>query len=143
MTDIPGSSGVPLDIQQLVAQHLAQYQQLAARAEAAERVTEHLAELGATASSLRNEVTVSVSPSGLLSDVRISEAAVNLGAAGLSHLLMTTLRQALVTLEENAVQAMEDAEGGEIAAATLAEIRTGLSGPLAALDQDGTDIRLN
>jgi hypothetical protein len=142
MSDSPDFAGVPEDIQRVVAEHKAQYARAIAQGAAAERVQGVLAERGgASATSLRGEVTVSVAASGLLQDVRIQQRGLDAGAAGLSRLLTSTLRQALVNLEESAAEGVAEADGGVVGAAMLAEIRTGLATPLAALDSDGTEIR--
>lgn len=142
MSDRPDFAGVPLDIEQMVAAHRAQYAEAEARGAAVERVQERLTDIGASVTSPRGEVTVRVASSGLLEDVRIGQRGLDLGAAGLSRLLTTTLRQALVQLEENAAEAITASDAGDIGEAMLAEIRAGVAGPVSALDADGTDIRL-
>ncbi|MEV7694597.1 YbaB/EbfC family nucleoid-associated protein [Microbacterium sp. NPDC089189] len=138
----PEVAGVPEDIQRLVDEHRAQYARAAEQGAAAERVQQRWAETGgASATSLRGEVTVRVGPAGLLEDVRIQQRGLDLGAAGLSRLLTATLRQALVNLEESAAEDVAEADGGAVGGAMLAEIRTGLAGPLTALRGDESDLR--
>ena len=79
--------------------------------------------------------------SGLLEDIHIQQAGLDLGSAALSRLLTSTLRQALINLEDSAAQSVEDADGGVIGGAMLAELRTALAAPIASLDADASDIR--
>ena len=138
----PDFSGVPEDIQRLVADHQAQYADAIERCAAADRVEQLLAERGgASATSLRGEVTVKVAASGLLEDVRIQQRGLDLGAAALSRLLTSTLRQALVNLEQAAAESVDEADGGVIGGAILTELRAGLAVPIASLDADPTEIR--
>lgn len=74
-----------------------------------------------------------------MTDLRIGQKGLALGAAGLSRLIKQTIRQALVNLEENLAEAVETADAGEIGAATLAEARLGLATPLRALDAPDPD----
>lgn len=135
-------SGVPEDVRRLVADHQAQYARAVEQGAAAERVQELLsARGGASATSLRGEVTVRVASSGLLEDVRIQQRGLDMGAAGLSRLLTSTLRQALLNLEEAAAESVVEADGGAVGSAMLAEIRAGLAAPISSLDDDGSEIR--
>lgn len=142
MAEAPDFAGVPEDIQRLVAAHTAKYGAALERGKAAERVQDLFAKSGgASATSLRGEVTVRVSASGLLEDVRIQQGGLELGAVALSRLLTSTLRQALINLEEGAAQSVEDADGGAIGGAMLAELRAALAAPIASLDADDSEIR--
>lgn len=142
MTEHPDFSGVPEDIQRLVAAHHAQYGEAVERGDAAERVQHEWARSGgASATSPRGEVTVRVSAAGLLEDVRIQQRGLDVGARGLSHLLTTTLRQALLTLQDSIAKSTAEAEAGAVGAAMLAEVRAGLTGPLSELSAHEGEIR--
>lgn len=139
MSTAPDFSELPLEVQERLALREAQYTAAYERGAANERLQQALTAVGGSARSLLGEVTATVSASGLLTDLRIGQKGLALGAAGLSRLIKQTIREALVNLEENLAEAVETADAGEIGAATLAEARLGLATPLRALDAPDPD----
>jgi len=98
-----------------------------------EGMRQAIASSGGVARSADGSVRVRVGPGGLLEQLEISPRAVTLGPRAVSKLIMDTLREALVALEQNVVSAVAEADAGAAGTQTLAEFRRGLSGPLTAL----------
>lgn len=77
------------------AQWLADYNDRLARVKAgAEAASERLEQAGATATTPRGEVTVTVSSTGALEDVKLTPAARSFEADHLARLIVATARQA-------------------------------------------------
>ncbi|PXY29105.1 hypothetical protein DI005_28775 [Prauserella sp. PE36] len=101
------------------AQWLAEYRDRLERAAyGARQASESLQETGATATSPRGEVTVSVNATGALQDVKLTPMARRLEAEALAALIVSTAREAQ-----------------RIAAARMAEVMAGYLGDNAALTQ--------
>lgn len=101
------------------AQWLADYRdRLERAAHGARQAQESLREAGATATSPRGEVTVSVNAGGALEGLRLTPQARKLEAEALAGLIVTTAREAQ-----------------RLAAGRLAEVMTGYLGDNAALTQ--------
>ncbi len=99
------------------AQWLADYRDRLERAAyCAQRASESLREVGATATSPRGEVTVSVNAAGALEDIKLVPAARKLEVEALARLIMTTAREAQ-----------------RIAAGRMAEVMAGYLGDNPAL----------
>lgn len=140
MTDTPDFSQVPFEVQERLAVRDAQYAAAYARGAAAERLQDQIAAASGTGSSLRGEVKVTVSASGLLTDLQITRHGLDLGHRALSRLIMATVRDALLDLREQLSEAVTESGAGRIGDAALREADAGLAGPLAALQDPGATI---
>jgi DNA-binding protein YbaB len=107
------------------AQWLAEYQERLERvAHGARAASASLNEVGASATSPRGEVTVSVNAAGVLGDVRLTPAARKLDVDALAVLIVSTAREAQRVAGERMTEVMASYLGeGDALQRIMAEVR--------------------